>query len=94
MITRIVKLTVADAHIEAFRATFSNNHSRIEGFPGCIEVKLVTDIHHPNTHFTISTWHTETDLENYRQSEIFQEIWSTVKPWFSGKPEAWSTEQW
>lgn len=93
MITRIVKLTIAQDHIEDFRAAFRSNHSRIEGFAGCLEVKLVCDVNNPTLHFTISTWKAESDLENYRNSEIFKEIWSTVKPWFSEKTEAWSTTE-
>jgi quinol monooxygenase YgiN len=93
MITRIVKLNIADAHIADFRATFRNNHARIVGFPGCHEVRLVHDVNDPNIHFTISVWDAESDLNNYRNSEIFASIWSTVKPWFQEKAEAWSTEE-
>lgn len=91
MITRIVKLSIADEHIEDFRSTFRESHERIFGFPGCEEVRLVFDVNQPNVHFTISSWQSTDAIENYRQSEIFQGIWSTVKPWFNAKPEAWST---
>jgi quinol monooxygenase YgiN len=93
MITRIVKLNIADAHIADFRAAFRSNYPRISGFPGCNEVRLVHDVNNPNIHFTISVWDAESDLKNYRNSEIFAEIWSTVKPWFQEKAEAWSTEE-
>jgi quinol monooxygenase YgiN len=93
MITRIVKLNIADKHIADFRKAFRNNYPKISGFPGCKEVRLVHDIKNPNIHFTISVWHAESDLENYRHSEIFADIWSTVKPWFQEKAEAWSTEE-
>jgi heme-degrading monooxygenase HmoA len=91
MITRIVKLSIADEFIEEFRSTFKNNRERISSFPGCEEVRLVFDVNQPNIHFTISIWHSTVAIENYRKSEIFQGIWSTVKPWFDDKPEAWST---
>ncbi len=93
MITRIVKLNITDERIEDFRAAFRSNHPRISGFPGCQEVRLVFDLNNPNIHFTISVWNAESDLENYRHSDIFAEIWSTVKPWFKEKAEAWSTEE-
>lgn len=93
MITRIVKLNISNERIEDFRATFRNNHARITGFSGCHEVRLVHDVNNPNIHFTISVWDAESDLDNYRYSEIFAEIWSTVKPWFQEKAEAWSTEE-
>lgn len=91
MITRIVKLGISDDYIEDFRATFKQNHQRIESFPGCKEVRLVFDINNPNIHFTISTWESQNDIEAYRTSGLFIGIWSTVKPWFCEKPEAWST---
>jgi len=93
MITRIVKLTIDEAHIFDFRLAFRDNHNRIVGFPGCSDVRLVHDLRNPCVHFTISVWDAESDLDNYRHSEVFEEIWSTVKPWFSAKAEAWSTEE-
>jgi quinol monooxygenase YgiN len=91
MITRIVKLSIAENRIADFRKTFQENYSNISTFPGCSQLELVFDEKQPNIHFTISTWNSLKDLENYRQSEIFKGIWSTVKPWFDAKPEAWST---
>ena len=91
MITRIVKLSIADEFIEEFRSTFNKNHRKISNFPGCQEVRLVFDDNQPNIHFTISTWVATDAIEDYRKSELFQGIWSTVKPWFNDKPEAWST---
>ena len=32
------------------------------------------------------------DLENYRTSETFIGIWSTIKPWFAEKAVAWSVD--
>jgi len=93
MITRIVKLGIADHHIADFRKTFKENHARIASFPGCEEVRLVFDLSNPNVHFTISTWNSQESIEAYRQSELFTGIWSTVKPWFCAKPEAWSTAE-
>ena len=91
MITRIVKLSIADDRIQDFRRTFRENHNAISSFQGCLEVRLVYDIQNPNIHFTISLWESEQAIEDYRNSQLFSGIWSTVKPWFSGKPEAWST---
>lgn len=91
MITRIVKLSIADEYIVQFRTTFRENHERISNFPGCEEVRLVFDVNQPNIHFTISLWQTTNAIENYRQSALFRGIWATVKPWFNAKPEAWST---
>lgn len=42
---------------------------------------------------TYSHWNTPEDLDNYRTSETFGEIWPNIKPWFKEKPEAWSVEE-
>jgi hypothetical protein len=54
---------------------------------------MVRDIHDPNLFFTYSQWENENALTNYRNSDLFQSIWPTIKPWFSQKAEAWSTEK-
>jgi len=43
--------------------------------------------------FTYSYWNDESDLENYRKSELFKNIWSATKKNFSAKPEAWSVHK-
>lgn len=93
MITRIVKLGIKEDKVENFRSIFRENRGLISTFPGCQEVRLVFDLNENGTHFTISIWDSEEDLEKYRNSALFAKIWSTVKPWFSDKPEAWSTQE-
>jgi heme-degrading monooxygenase HmoA len=43
--------------------------------------------------FTYSYWETEQDLENYRNSELFDTVWSFTKKLFNDKPEAWSVDK-
>ena len=33
------------------------------------------------------------DLNNYRNSELFKDVWSKTKILFNKKPEAWSTKK-
>ena len=35
----------------------------------------------------------EEDLENYRHSELFQNIWAETKVFFNDKPLAWSVDK-
>lgn len=91
MITRIVKLEILPEKALEFRQVFAENQEKIAAFPGCNEVRLVHAKDNDSTHFTISLWNTEQDLENYRHSELFGKIWPTVKPWFREKAEAWTT---
>jgi heme-degrading monooxygenase HmoA len=48
------------------------------------------DLNDECTFFTISHWNSEDDLESYRNSYLFKNIWSKVKPLFAKKAEAWS----
>lgn len=92
MITRIVKMTFAEESVGDFLANFQKNKEQIRNFPGCHKLILLRDHQNPNVFFTYSWWSQATDLENYRQSELFQGVWSFTKSLFSAKPEAWSTE--
>ncbi len=89
---RIVKLTFTEDKTTDFLAFFDTIKHIVNNFPGCEGMKLLQDIHNPNIIMTYSHWKEEQDLENYRVSPEFQTIWSTIKPWFSQKAEAWSVD--
>lgn len=89
---RIVKLTLKPEYVNNFLNHFETVKNDINSFPGCNGMKLLQGKKESNILFTYSEWSTEEDLENYRNSELFQSIWPTVKQWFSSKAEAWSTE--
>lgn len=92
MITRIVKLTLKEEFCTDFQNIFIEKNKAIENQTGCLGVKLVKDIKTKGVFFTISQWESEEDLNNYRYSELFQDIWPKVKPMFADKAQAWSTE--
>lgn len=92
MITRIVKLTLKEEFRSDFESIFIEKNKAIKNQPGCLGVKLVEDINTKGVFFTISEWNSEEDLNNYRYSDLFQEIWPKVKTMFAAKAEAWSTE--
>ncbi len=90
MITRIVQLEFEAERIQEFLSFFDTINELVNSFPGCHGMKLYQDINKPTLIMTYSHWEDESDLENYRKSEAFQGIWSTIKPWFCAKPQAWS----
>jgi quinol monooxygenase YgiN len=90
MITRIVKLTISPEHVQLFEQLFVANRERIAAFEGCTHLEILKDIHQPAIYFTYSKWRSAADIEAYRQSDLFNGIWSKVKPLFADKPEAWS----
>ena len=92
MITRIVKLEFEKDRINDFLSFFDTIKHVVNEFPGCIGMKLYQDVITPTVVMTYSHWKDESDLENYRNSAQFGEIWSTIKPWFDAKPEAWTVK--
>lgn len=89
---RIVKLTFEADKTNDFLLFFDSIKHVVNNFPGCNGMKLLQDIHTPNIVMTYSLWNGEQDLENYRVSPEFKQIWGTIKPWFAQKAEAWSVE--
>lgn len=90
MVTRIVKLEFHPDRVDDFINYFDTIKQQVNSFPGCIGMKLYQDISNPSIIMTYSHWETEKDLDNYRNSDTFSVIWPSIKPWFNGKPEAWS----
>ncbi len=93
MLIRIVKMTFRDGETQNFQNLFAERKYFIQNFEGCSRVTLLRDISNPSVFFTYSIWQSETHLDNYRKSELFGEVWGTVKNWFSAKPEAWSVNE-
>ncbi|MCB0467450.1 MAG: antibiotic biosynthesis monooxygenase [Aequorivita sp.] len=92
MFTRIVKMEFEKQHIPAFLANFETVKEKIRTFPGCGFLELYNDKNDETIFFTYSRWNEETDLENYRKSKLFKEVWGITKPMFKTKAEAWSVD--
>lgn len=92
MITRIVKLTIKPVHLHDFLSTYRQSQELIKNFDGCLELRLLQDKSANNIVYTFSKWRSERDLEQYRNSNTFIEIWRSVKPLFAAKAEAWSMQ--
>ncbi|MBA3972532.1 MAG: antibiotic biosynthesis monooxygenase [Bacteroidetes bacterium] len=93
MIIRIVKMTFQNDKVDEFKNIFEGSKHLIRNMKGCNHLELLQDINTPNIFFTYSFWNSEKDLNNYRNSEVFSNVWSNTKILFSAKPEAWSVEQ-
>lgn len=93
MLVRIVKMSFSEENIEQFLENFEGVKQNIRDFEGCQFLELYQDKQHPHIFFTYSYWNSETDLENYRHSELFKGVWAQTKPLFNDKPEAWSVDK-
>jgi hypothetical protein len=92
MIKRIVKMTFQANKIEIFKVLFEARKEQIRGFNGCEYLELLQNVNQPNIFFTYSFWNSETDLNAYRDSELFKDTWAKTKVLFDEKPEAWSVD--
>ncbi len=79
--------------IPDFLANFELMKHKIRNAPGNRFLELYQDKNDKQVFFTYSYWETEADLENYRQSELFYDVWAFTKKLFNGKPEAWSVDK-
>lgn len=93
MFVRIVKMRFQEDKIDAFLANFYQVKEKIRGFEGNQFLELYQDKNDSRIFFTYSYWKTEENLEKYRNSELFKEVWSYTKTLFSDKPEAWSVDK-
>jgi heme oxygenase (mycobilin-producing) len=90
MIIRIVRMHFTEAGEEEFLQIFSKHKQAIRHFPGCSHLELLKDLDHPCVYTTLSHWDAPTDLENYRDSELFADVWERVKKLFAARPQAFS----
>ena len=79
MFVRIVKLSFHEENIPAFLENFELNKQKIRNASGNRFLELYQDKNNKCIFFTYSYWETEADLETYRNSELFKEVWSFIK---------------
>ena len=90
MIKRIVRLSIDEKKADEFVSNFNKHKEAIKKFDGCEHLELWQDHDQQNVFVTYSHWTRPEDLEAYRKSDFFADVWSTTKTFFNGKPLAWS----
>ncbi len=93
MIVRLVKMTFRPEEAGHFQALFDGWRHKIIAFPGCHKLELLHDVASPGIFFTRSEWRSPEDLENYRNSAVFTDVWPVVKTLFAQRAEAWTLAQ-
>ena len=93
MFVRIVKMSFEPSKIDEFLTFFDTKKELVRNFPGCEFLEVYRDKENTNVFFTYSYWREESDLENYRHSDLFKLVWTTTKKLFNAKPEAWSVDK-
>ena len=85
-------MTFREESTEEFQEIFEASKHKIRAMDGCQYLELLRDINQPNIFMTHSHWNSETDLNNYRDSELFRTTWAKTKVLFAEKPLAFSVE--
>jgi quinol monooxygenase YgiN len=88
MITRIVKMNFRPEEVENFLTIFHQSKDKIRHMPGCQHLELWNSQSEATIYYTYSIWNSEDDLNNYRDSELFQSVWPATKALFASKAEA------
>jgi quinol monooxygenase YgiN len=88
MITRIVKMNFRPEEVENFLYIFHQSKDKIRHMPGCQHLELWNSQSDASIYYTYSIWDSEDDLNNYRDSELFQSVWPATKALFASKAEA------
>jgi heme-degrading monooxygenase HmoA len=88
MITRIVKMNFRSEEVENFLTIFHQSKDKIRHMPGCKHLELWNSQSDASIYYTYSIWDSEDDLNNYRDSELFQSVWPATKALFASKAEA------
>ena len=90
MIVRIVKMTFREGTAEQFKEIFHGSKNRIRESRGCIFLELLQDNENPNLFMTYSVWSSQSDLDKYRDSELFKTTWAATKALFASPAEVHS----
>jgi len=73
-----------------FLKMFDEIKEKVRHFEGCEHLELMQDYDDPNSFSTYSKWHDDDALNAYRESELFDGVWTKTKAMFSNKPLAFS----
>jgi len=93
MLVRTVRMTFQPDKVEDFIEIFNNSKTKIRGFEGCHHLELWQDHCQENIFTTYSFWKDEAALNQYRESELFKEVWGKTKVLFAEKPRAYSQKK-
>ena len=82
-----------EAGVEEFLSIFEKNKVAIRNFEGCSHVELLRDLDDPTCFTTLSYWNNVGNLNAYRKSQLFEEVWGQVKSLFAERSQAFSLEK-
>ncbi len=76
--------------VSRFNVLFEERKALIRNFEGCTHLELWRQEGDAPVFFTYSHWIDHAALQNYRNSELFQDTWRRTKALFAEQAQAWS----
>lgn len=90
MIVRIVRMEFSPETLASFDTLFARIRHKIRQQAGCQLLELHADPQHPTVRYTLSHWDSQADLDQYRHSPLFAQVWPETKALFAARPQAYS----
>jgi quinol monooxygenase YgiN len=90
MLIRIVRMTFQPEHVPAFLQIFRESEDRIREQRGCRHLELWQDADDSRIYCTHSRWESAADLNAYRRSALFGQVWPATKKLFAAPAQAFS----
>ena len=88
MLIRLVRLPASEASLPRLRAVLAEVMPTVRQQRGCTHLELLADHDQPTVLYTLSHWNSDNDLQRYRQSEIFAQVWPRLKAELGDRPSA------
>ncbi len=93
MIVRIVQLKIEPENIDEALQFILEVAPKVRAMKGCTYLEILRDVKSRDSMTTYSHWDSESDLNTYRHSAVFNAFWTQVKPLFSEPAKAWSSRR-
>lgn len=93
MLIRVVRLTIRPGRLAEFMDVYATVEERIRAMPGCLHLEIWQDASYSNIVTSCSHWNSGQALEAYRNSALFRNTWTRVKPLFAAPATAHSYVQ-
>lgn len=92
MILRVVKMKVESKKIEAFELFMNNLHDEKLKLSGCLHFDFFHEKENNNIYYAYTIWENEKYFKQYKKSDLFKEVVTTLKSLCIEEPKAWTIE--
>lgn len=92
MILRVVKMNVDEEKRDAFELFMKNLREEKLKLAGCLHFDYFHEKNNKNIFYSYTIWESEKYLKQYKKTDLFIEVVSTLKKLCTEEPKAWTIE--